>query len=221
MINENDLSHCKFKHPFTCIVAGPTGSGKTVLTRDLLENASFVTTIDSIPLKVLWCYGQWQKGYETSVKNTEIKYHEGLCDEETVSKMKPDLIVIDDLMKEVGDDPRMSALFTKVSHHLGVSVIFIVQNLFHQSKEMRTISLNSHYFVLLKNPRDNLQLQLFGRQLFPGKTTYFKDSIQEALRKPFSHVILDMTSSCPENMRIRQKINQGSDPAFLVYAPTK
>jgi len=28
----------KFKHPFTCIVAGPTGSGKTSFVIKLLQN---------------------------------------------------------------------------------------------------------------------------------------------------------------------------------------
>ena len=194
-MNPNDLLHCKFKHPFTAIIAGPTGSGKTVLTRDILEHHRLTTTI-MVPLpKVLWCYGHWQSGYEKNLAGVTIKYHEGLADERLISQLNPDLIVIDDLMKEVGDDPRMSALFTKVSHHMGVSVMFIVQNLFHQSKEMRTISLNAHYLILLKNPRDKLQLINLGRQLFPGNNKYFVSAIEDATRKPFSHVILDLTSS--------------------------
>ena len=36
-------------------------------------------------------------------------------------------------------------LYTKKSHHGNVSVIYIVQNLFHHNKEHRTISLNASY----------------------------------------------------------------------------
>ena len=44
------------QHPFTCIVAGGTQSGKTVLVKKLLENAT--TTISPPPERIIWCYGQ-------------------------------------------------------------------------------------------------------------------------------------------------------------------
>ena len=53
------------------------------------------------------------------------------------------LFIIDDMMGE--KDGVISKLFTKKSNHGNLSVIYIVQNLFHQSKEHRTISLNASY----------------------------------------------------------------------------
>ena len=47
---------------------------------------------------------------------------------------KRNLIVIDDQMIEAGKDNRMVNLFTKGSHHRNLSIIYIVQNLFHQGK---------------------------------------------------------------------------------------
>ena len=64
------------------------------------------------------------------------------------------LIVLDDLMAQSGKDKRIADVFTKESHHRNLSVIYIVQNIFHQRKEMRNISLNAHYIVLFKSPRD-------------------------------------------------------------------
>jgi hypothetical protein len=64
------------------------------------------------------------------------------------------LIVLDDLMAQSGKDKRISDLFTKGSHHRNLSIIYIVQNIFHQGKEMRNTSLNAHYIVLFKSPRD-------------------------------------------------------------------
>jgi hypothetical protein len=46
-------------------------------------------------------------------------------------------------------------LFTKGSHHRNVSVILITQNLFHQRRYCRDISLKAMYIVVLKNVRDN------------------------------------------------------------------
>ena len=52
----------RWQHPFTCIVAGPTGCGKTTFVARLLRNASAM--IDPPPERVTWYYGEWQTAYE-------------------------------------------------------------------------------------------------------------------------------------------------------------
>ena len=48
-------------HSFTCMVAGMTGSGKTVRVQSLLQQAQ--TVIDQPPERIMWCYSQWQNAY--------------------------------------------------------------------------------------------------------------------------------------------------------------
>ena len=48
-------------HPFTCMVAGMTGSGKTVWVQSLLQQAQ--TVIDQPPERIIWYYSQWQPAY--------------------------------------------------------------------------------------------------------------------------------------------------------------
>ena len=84
------------------------------------------------------------------------------------------LIVLDDLMAQSGKDKRIADLFTKGSHHRNLSVIYIVQNVFHQGKEMRKISLNAHYIVLFKSSRDRQQISIL---VNPGR-------VQESMKKP-------------------------------------
>ena len=66
---------------------------------------------------------------------------------------KRNLIVFDDKMIDTSKDKRIVNLFNRGSHRRNLSVIYIVQNLFHQGKGSRSISLNSHYLVLFKNWR--------------------------------------------------------------------
>ena len=56
------------------------------------------------------------------------------------------LIVFDDQMINASKDKRIVNLFTRGSHQWNLSVTYIVQNLFHQGKDSRSISQNSHYF---------------------------------------------------------------------------
>ena len=58
----NDCTNFKLVHPFTALVAGMTGSGKTVWVKSLLENAD--KTISPPPQRIIWCYAQWQPAYE-------------------------------------------------------------------------------------------------------------------------------------------------------------
>jgi hypothetical protein len=54
------------------------------------------------------------------------------------------LLIIDDFMNEVNQN--VCSIFTKLSHHRDVSVIFLTQNLFHRNKHVRTRALHGPKF---------------------------------------------------------------------------
>src|SRR5258706_1291764 len=54
---------------------------------------------------------------------------------------------------------------SKISHHRNVSVLYLTQNLFFKSKHSRTMSLNSHYIIVFKNPRDVTQIKTLAAQM--------------------------------------------------------
>ena len=60
------------------------------------------------------------------------------------------LFIFDDLENDAYYRGLECDLFTKSSHHRKISVAHITQNIFHQSKLCRDISLNAKYLVLLK-----------------------------------------------------------------------
>ena len=75
---------------------------------------------------------------------------------------KRNLIVFDDQMIDASKDKRIVNLFTRGSHHRNLSVIYSC-----------SISLNSHYSVLFKNPRDKLQILTLAKQMYPHQTDFF------------------------------------------------
>ena len=152
--------------PFTCIVAGPTGCGKTMFVARLLRNASVM--IDSPPEQVTWYYGQWKSAYE-SLDIPKLRLDEGLP--KSFDTGKRNVVVLDDLMAET--DGCVTQLFTKKSHHSNTSAIYLVQNLFPKHKESRTISLNAQYMVVFKNPRDASQVTHLAKQMYPGREFFF------------------------------------------------
>ena len=104
-------------------------------------------------------------------------------------------------MIDASKDKRIVNLFTRGSHHRNLSVIYIVQNLFHQGKGSRNISLNSHYLVLFKNPRDKLQILTLAKQMYPGQTDFFLNQYEEAVKRPSGYLLTDLKTTSQENFR--------------------
>ena len=191
-------------HPFTCIISGPTGSGKTQFVLKLLKNK--LELITPPPQKIFWFYGEWQDVYRQP-ELKQVQFIEGLPKEDLFQPSNNNLIIIDDLLAET--DARVTKLFTKGSHHRNCSVIFITQNLFDKNKEMRTINLNAHYMVLFKSPRDVSQIQHLAKQMYPRESDYMREAFADATSKPFSYLLVDLKPNTPEEMRLKANIFPG------------
>ena len=85
------------------------------------------------------------------------------------------LVVLDDLKSQCSNDQRDADLFTRGSHHRGISVLYVTQSLFSPSKLSRTISLKSHYMIIFRNPRNSLGTSTLAKEMFPGRTDYLMD----------------------------------------------
>lgn len=197
-----------WQHPFTCVVAGPTGCGKTQWVLKFIDSLSEV--VNPTPTRVVYSYGEWQEAYRNLPRHVALQ--EGLTDLPEYSN-DPMLLVIDDQMDAV--DKNVMRLFTKGSHHRNISVIYIVQNLFDQNKEHRTISLNAHYLVVFNNPRDKSQIVNLAKQMYPGETNYVKEAFALATREPHGYLLLDLKQSTPEQLRLRSRIFPGE--TYEVY----
>ena len=203
-------------HPFTSIVAGPTGCGKTTFVVSLLRHS--LTLINLPPEKITWCYGEWQPLYSTlSTIHPNLECVEGLPDVSSFDSKNRNLVVIDDLMSET--DERVTKLFTKKSHHCNTSVIYLVQNLFPKGKESRTISINAQYMVLFKNPRDNTQVVNLAKQMYPGRVKYMQDAFRDATSVPHGYLFVDLKQSTPEHLRLRSNILPDSKTYQYAYIP--
>lgn len=160
----------------------------------------------------MWCYGE----HQTLFNEIEgVEFHDGLPTD--INQISNALIIIDDLMNELGSDKRLSDLFTKGSHHRNISVIFIIQNLFHKGKEMRNISLNASYLCCFKNVRDKLQIGCLARQMYPTHSKFFLECYRDATILPYGYLFIDLKNETDEKMRMRSGIFPGDKN--IVYVP--
>ena len=73
------------------------------------------------------------------MKDHGVKFHEGIPDSELLPKWFPEggLLVLDDLMKEGGNDKRVFDLFTKHSRHQNITVMYLCQDMFPPGNTLR------------------------------------------------------------------------------------
>jgi len=111
-------------------------------------------------------------------------------------------------------------LFKKGRHHRNISVILITQNLFHQGRFCRDISLNAKYSVALKNVRDKSQFQYLVRQVHPEDSDSLYNSYLEATERAHGYLILDFAQDTDDRLRYRTNVFADEYPP-IIYMPTK
>ena len=79
------------------------------------------------------------------------------------------------------------------------------------------MSLNAHYIVLFKNPRDAMLVSTLARQMYPGQNKFLVEAFKNATEKPFGYLLLDLKPDTDEKYRIRTNIFP--DERQYVYIP--
>jgi len=148
--------------------------------------------------------------------NLNIRYHEGVPGDFKNPRGEPCLFILDDLLNDVYSSIQVCDLFTKGSHHRNISVILVTQNIFHQDRHCRDISLNTQYLVLLKNVRERSQFSRLAQQMYPENREELYASYLHSTAKPHGYIVLDLTQGINDLLRFRTEIFPDESPAPLV-----
>ena len=189
--------------PACIMISGMTSSGKTQLTKRLLQrcNEVFSKPVD----RIVWCYTESQPMLEKELRETSdspISFHEGFPENfENQEPSKHVVLILDDMLHLCKQD-KMQQIFIRGSHHQNISVIYLTQSCFAPGQ--RTISLQCKYIALMRNPRENSNYQHLGRQMNGGKNCpCLEAAMKENADKPFSYVVLDYSQQQNDRMRVR------------------
>ena len=117
-------------------------------------------------------------------------------------------------MTEAHDCKTFVKLFTNGSHHRNLTVIYIVQNVVDKGKYSCTISLNSHYYVVFKNRRDETQFRTFATQMLPHHSALLVEAYADAVRPDYGYMVINNKPKTLENHRFRTGIFSDEPPAF-------
>ena len=192
-----------FTHPFNAIISGPSQCGKTEFVKKFLNNLS--TLVDVEFQEIIWYFGESHPKLSNVNPDSTLRCREGLPQpSDFPPPFLPRLLVVDDLMQESGNT--LGKLFTRMSHHRNLSVIYITQNLFHQGRDCRDMSLSAHYLVLFKCPRDATQIHYLSRQLYPERPKFVMEAFRDATAKPHGYIFIDLKQHAPGLFRVRSDL---------------
>ena len=95
--------------------------------------------------------------------------------------------------------------------------MMVTQTLFGSAKYHRPISLNSHYLILFRSPRDKRQIHTLGSQLYPFRGSFFVEAYQRSTRQPYSYLRISLRQEDPEALKLVSGIFESDGPpiAFL------
>ena len=112
------------------------------------------------------------------------------------------ILILDDLMEESGNDKRVLDLFTKDSHHRGITALYLTQDLFPPGKFAKTINLNAHYVICFKSLRDKTDIRHLLLQVYPEKWRRVLRLFLKLTARPFGYFMLDLHPASDDRFRI-------------------
>jgi hypothetical protein len=205
-----------FEHPFNCIISAPTMGGKTHMLKEIIKFNEIL--IKPKPTRIIYCYKTWQPYYDNMlVISPNIEFVNEILEMSSLSASDYNLVVFDDLMNECLNSEEVMNLFTVGSHHKNTSVFFLTQNIFSKGKFSRDISLNSNYIIVFKNPRDQQQLQILARQMFPGNSKFLINSFQDATVNAYGYLLIDLKQTTEPRNRIQTGVLPNQER--FIYTP--
>lgn len=188
----------RFRPNFALYIAGPSGCGKSQFCVKLLNSKQKYFTEKFH--KVYWVLGDINAKPKNVDEDLPIEFLEKIPNDFRNESGLPCLYILDDSMFEA-QCKNVANLFTVGCHHQLLSVIYITQNLFQQSKYSRDISLNANYFCIFRNPRDQTQIYPFARQIYPESPKSLVEVYKNATTEPFGYLLVDLHQTTPSCFR--------------------
>lgn len=214
MVKKNGIE-MHLQSPFTAIISGATGTGKSEWIMKLIRNANKM--INEPPKHIMYCYSEINAQI-LRLKSLNIEIYHGVpTKDEIMEKPKNLLLILDDLVSEI-DGNYLETLYTKGSHHWDVSVITVTQNLYVPA-HIKMARVNCHYLIVMKNPQGLLQIRTLASQLFAGgKSKYFLEAYKDAVeQQPYGYLFINMKPNTDEKYRLCTNIFPNQTP--IIYLP--
>lgn len=199
------------------LLAGCAQSGKSIFSRNLILNAKYLFEIP--PSVFIFVYTHWQPIYDELRKELgeKIIFTDEIPTEEDLATLmqnhKHGLFIADDKAGEIGTNKFFYDLLTRMSHHMRLTTLLIVQDAGLIGKLRSSIQKNTHVNVVMKSPRERMFLRNLAIMLNDYRCVM--DAYDDCMREPYGYLIIDTHPKSCDEYRYRSKIFKHDGPCVV------
>ena len=208
-------------HPYTILIIGGSGSGKTNLLLNLIENQP---DIDKI---YLYAKDPYESKYQYLINKREdvginhfnnlkafTEYSNDMHDVyKNIDECNPDkenkiLIVFDDMIADMIHNKKLNSVVTELfirGRKLNISLVFITQSYFKVPKDVR---LNTSHFFIAKIPNKKELQQIAINRSSDINTKDFANIYRKCTAEPYSFFVNDTTLGSDNPLRFRKNLSE-------------
>ena len=211
-----------FSHPTQIIITGPTKAGKTTLTTQILSNRD-VMFPDPPLQEIYWFYSMEPSVSQARKDLPGVNFIQGQPTFEklnSLDKRIPKLVVLDDMMDmtdKKGTFEELKKVFTALSHHGNMSLMFLVQDLY-VNKNMTRLANQAENVLAMCNGAATYQLGKLANKLFgPGHEPFIRWAVSDVKsHSKYGYLLLSTAAGLPECYKVRSRILPGDQNAFYI-----
>ena len=224
-VNEDKTKHNKnwpyiLDHPYKILIIGGSGSGKTNLLLNLIENQPGIDKI------YLYAKDPYESKYQYLINKREavginhfkdpkafIEYSNDMHDVyKNIDDYNPDkenkiLIVFDDMITDMIHNKKINSVVTELfirGRKLNISLVFITQSYFKVPKDFR---LNTSHFFVAKIPNKKVLQQIAKNHSSDISTKDFANLYRKCTNEPYSFLVIDTMLASNNLLRFRKNLN--------------
>ncbi len=159
----------RFYNYSTVVLQGTSGAGKTSLMQKIIEQRQHMFFIP--PTKIIYVYNHFQDSYHDMITSgANITFLKSIPSENQLQELcgehEHSLLICDDKLLELGQTSSIAEAFTRLAHHMKMTVFILVQisNL-SKMKYGGEIIKNTHYHILFKSAQMGYIIRALGLRI--------------------------------------------------------
>ena len=196
------MDHLRLKFNSTVLIFGSTNSGKSTIAKQIIENEAKV--LDKRPDNII-CIHAKNNGaqFESLKSDPRVKLVEGVRNADWAEIEDPafnTILLLDDQIQDISLD-KLNYLAQISAHHCSLLLIVLLHEVFNS--KLRTLRLNSAYYIITKMVQDRTTIRKLAQQLYPRNVNFLSDAYADATATPWGYLLLDLHNMTPDSLRVR------------------
>jgi hypothetical protein len=188
-----------WRHPCNILLYAQSNSGKSYLALDILKSTSiFDVKFD----EVTYVYSIFNPRFNEFPNINFIKDDIPVLNNDKRKK----LLICDDLLINPEAINRLTQIFLVDGHNTSTSCMFLLQDL-HMNRKIRSLSLNTHIFIIFSHLRDKLAINNLFRQMALS-SSLLQQAYKHVTKTKYGYLCINLQPGISDELRVSSDLTK-------------